>query len=70
MKHGNHLYLMIGLAVVAGVLYLTGTISSGWALFVLLGACTVMMVFMMGGMSGRHGGDEHPKPQDFAGRDR
>ncbi|MBW0113279.1 hypothetical protein I4I84_31735 [Pseudonocardia sp. KRD-182] len=69
MKHGNHLYLMIGLAVVAGVLYFTGIISSTWALFAFVGVCAVMMMFMMGGMSGRHtGGDS--KPGDFADRDR
>jgi len=70
MEHGNHFSLMVGLAVVAGVLYFTGIISGGWAVSVLVGACAVMMMFMTGGMRGRRGGEEHRELGNFADRDR
>lgn len=57
MDHEKHTYLMIGLAVVAGVLLLTGTAGAGAFTFLLLAGCMAMMYFMMRGMGGMdHGG--------------
>jgi hypothetical protein len=63
----KHLYLMVGLVVLAVVLLFTGTAGGG---LVLVGACAVMMVFMMRGMGGgQHGGDRHDETEDLSGRD-
>jgi len=78
MNHGKHTYLMIGVAIVAGALYLTGTISAGWALGVFVAACIVMMMDMMRGMraaaaiaaAAHDGGGRHGKPEDIADRGR
>ena len=52
MNHQKHNYLMIGLAVVAGVLLLTGTGGGSAFVFILLAGCMAMMFFMMRGMGG------------------
>ncbi|GAB4080725.1 DUF2933 domain-containing protein [Modestobacter muralis] len=59
MNHGKHLYVMVGFAVLAGVLWLTGAASGGSLGLLWLGACAFMMFFMMRGMGGsQDGGDE------------
>lgn len=59
MNHGKQTYLMIGLAVVAGVLLLTGAAGGSAFIFVLLAGCMAMMFFMMRGMGGMgHGGSK------------
>lgn len=55
MNHKTHLYLMVGLALAAILLFSTGN-GGGWVLYAGLGACAVMMFFMMGGMGGMGGG--------------
>jgi hypothetical protein len=55
MNHKTHLYLMVGVAVAAVLLFSTGN-AGGWALYVWLGACAVMMFVMMRGMGGMGGG--------------
>lgn len=56
MNHGKHTYLMIGLAVAAGILLFTGT-SGGAVTVIWLAGCAAMMFFMMRGMGGMdHGG--------------
>lgn len=55
MNHKTHILLMVGLVVAAIALLSTGY-GGGWVLFALLGACAVMMFFMMSGMSGMSGG--------------
>jgi hypothetical protein len=65
MKHGKHLYLMIGFAVLAAVLFFTGIAGSGWVLLLLVGGCAVMMFFMMRGMGGgQPGRDGRREPAD------
>ncbi len=69
MMHGKHVYLMVGLAALAVVLYTTGIGGGGWVLFLLVGGCAVMMFFMMRGMGGmgggpQHGGDGRGEPKD------
>lgn len=54
MNRGYHSYVTIGLLVVAGVLIFSGA-SGGWVVLVLIGACAVMMLLMMGGMGGKGG---------------
>ena len=49
----------VGLAV---GLYFTGSIASVLPLLLIL-ACPLMMIFIMKGMSGGHGGMHHP-PED------
>lgn len=58
MNHEKHNYLMIGLAVVAGVLLLTGTGGGSAFTFILLAGCMAMMFFMMRGMGGMDHGDK------------
>lgn len=64
MNHKTHIYLMLGLAVVAGVLLLTGTAGGSAFTFIWLAGCMAMMFFMMrgGGNSEadtpRHGGPQ------------
>jgi H+/Cl- antiporter ClcA len=65
MKHGKHLYLMVGLVVLAVVLSLAGVGGGGWVPFLFIGGCVVMMFFMMRGMGGgQHGRDGHDEPED------
>lgn len=52
MNHGKHSYIMIGLALVAGVLLLTGVAGGGVFVFLLVAGCAAMMFFMMRGMKG------------------
>ena len=72
MNHQKHTYLMIGLAVVAGVLLLTGTAGGSAVTIILLAGCMAMMFFMMRGMGGMdHGGsneDELREKSDDNGR--
>ena len=57
MNHQKHTYLMIGLAVVGGVLLITGTWGGGAFTVLWLAGCAAMMFFMMRGMGGMsHGG--------------
>ncbi len=81
MKHGTHLYLMIGLAAVMVVVLSTGT-DGGWVPFVWIGACVVMMFAMMrtmggmgsgvhsGGMTGGRRAESEDELSRTAGRDR
>lgn len=62
MNHKMHLYLMVGLAAVAVVLFSTGN-AGGWVPYVWVGACAVMMFFMMRGMGGM-GDDARGKSED------
>jgi hypothetical protein len=55
MNHKTHLYLMVAFAVAAILVIVTGN-GAGWVLYALLGACAVMMIFMMSGMGGMSGG--------------
>lgn len=65
MKHGQHLYLMVGAVALAAILLFTGAIGSGWVLLLLLGACAAMMVFMMRSMGGGpRGSMGHGRPDD------
>lgn len=67
MNHEKHTYLMIGLAVVAGVLLLTGTAGGSAFTFILLAGCMAMMFFMMRGMGGMdHGGNREDETRDKA----
>lgn len=58
MKHGMHMYLMVGLAALVGVLVLTGVIGFSWGLLLWLGGCMAMMFFMMRSMGGGHGAEQ------------
>lgn len=62
MTRGKHYYLMIGLAVVVGVLVFSGNVGGWWFLLWAL-AClgmVVAMVWAMGGMGrGGRGSAEH-----------
>jgi hypothetical protein len=58
MNHKTHIFMMVGLIVAAIALFSTGY-GGDWVLFALLGACAVMMVFMMRGMGGMGGGQHH-----------
>ena len=65
MNHRNHNYLMIALAVVAGVLLLTGTSGGGAFTFIWLAGCAAMMFFMMRAMGGMsHGGSREDDRSD------
>lgn len=65
MNHGKHTYLMIGLAIVAGVLLLSGTAGGSAFIFILLAGCMAMMFFMMRGMGGMsHGGSKEDETRD------
>lgn len=55
MNHKTHIFMMVGLIVAAIALFSTGY-GASWVLFALLGACAVMMMFMMRGMGGMSGG--------------
>ena len=66
MNHGNHAYLMVGLAVVAGVLLLTGTAGGSAFTFILLAGCMAMMFFMMRGMGGMDHGNSEDETRDRA----
>lgn len=67
MKHGTHLYLMIGLAAVTVVVLTTGT-GGGWVPFVWIGACVVMMSVMIRTMgevgAGEHSGARRGESED------
>lgn len=69
MNHGKHLYLLIGLVALGGVLWITGVASSGLVGFLLLGGCAFMMFFMMRGMGdgGQHGGGGSDDAERLAG---
>lgn len=65
MNHLKHTYLMIGLAVVAGVLLLTGTSGGGAFTVIWLAGCAAMMFFMMRGMGGMgQGGTRDDETRD------
>lgn len=65
MDHGKHTYLMIALAVVAGVLLFTGTSGGGAFAFIWLAGCAAMMFFMMRGMGGMgHAGTRDDETRD------
>jgi hypothetical protein len=67
MNHSMHTYLMVGLAVVAGVLLLTGTGGGSAFTFIWLAGCMAMMFFMMRGMGGMgHGGSSEDETRDKA----
>ena len=69
MEHGKHLYLMIGLAVVAGLLFSTDVVGGSVFVFAWVAGCMAMMFFMMRGMgTGGHGGHAaDAKDKDSAG---
>ena len=65
MNHRTHTYLMIGLAVIAGVLLLSGTSGGGAFTVLWLAGCAAMMFFMMRGMGGMgHGGGRQDQTRD------
>lgn len=67
MNDRVHTYFMVGLAVVAGVLILTGTWGGSAFTFILLAGCMAMMFFMMRGMGGMgHGGSSEDDTRDKA----
>jgi hypothetical protein len=65
MKLGTHTYLMIGLAIAAGVLFFSGTTGGSAVTFIWLAGCVAMMFFMMRGMGGMgHGGSREDETRD------
>ncbi len=59
MTHSNRYFpYMLGAAVVAALLIAFGAPLASLLPFALVLACPLMMIFMMKGMSGMHGGGE------------
>ena len=58
--HQNRMFpYLIGAALVAAVLIAVGAPLASLLPFALVLACPLMMVFMMRGMSGNHGHEDH-----------
>lgn len=68
MRREHLLYYAIALAILIGVLALAGVPTSTILVGLLVLACPVMMLFMMGGHGhgggSGHGGEHHAEPHD------
>lgn len=76
MTHGSHMWWMVGLTVVGGLLWASGAVGAGALVLLWPLACIAMMAAMMWTMrpgAGQHDGsshDEQPAGREPAGRSR